>query len=284
MSSYDASQLASEFARAAPTTGFGEIEATVIASLSAPGAPRPRPINTKPERKLCRIFSPVSTTRDGEPSRGIGRWIGQRYKQDNVLLRPHTADAAVTHRPRATPSAMVADEIGTTGTNIIPNTNSDDVAGSARLDMVQQRGRPMTSDASSHLRNHQNRGADGGRLRGSLSRFDNDSGEGDVWKLRASTPCGSRRRPPSVSHGSFDARQGKSSSTVASNLVTSLKNQAIGERNERQQHQQHNHQHQHHEQQQDRPEQEAPEQHEQAYAGRTTRGATISRSGSVDRR
>lgn len=271
MSTYGAHQPNTpEFVRAAPTKGFGEIEATVIASLSAPGAPRPRPITTKPERKLCRIYSPVSTTRDVKPIGGIARLVGQRYRQDDALLRPHTADATVVCRPRTTPIAVVAQEIG------IPNVSSDDAAGSSRSGMVQQRGRPMTSDASSHLRNHQNRSADDGRLRGNLSRVASDSG-GAVRQLRASTSNGSRRRPPVVSHGSFDTRKVKSS--AAANSLVASKNQAAGKHSSGRWQQQ---QQQQEEQQQDRPEQEAPEQREKTYVDPTTSDAATPGGGSVD--
>lgn len=52
-----------EFAEAMPMTGFGEIDSTVLASLrSSSGAPVPRLATPKPERKACRIFTPISAT------------------------------------------------------------------------------------------------------------------------------------------------------------------------------------------------------------------------------
>lgn len=52
-----------EFATAMPMTGFSEIDSTVLASLrSSSSAPVPRLATPKPERKTCRIFTPVSAT------------------------------------------------------------------------------------------------------------------------------------------------------------------------------------------------------------------------------
>ena len=273
-------QTTTKFVRAAPTKGFGEIEATVTASLSAPGAPRPRPITTKQDRRLCRIYSPVSTARGGKPSGGVASLIGQRYRQDDALRRPHTADSALMHRPSRT-----AEGAGASGSmNAISNIGSDDMAGSVRLVMAQQRSRPMTSDASSRFRDQQSRCADGERLRGSTSRVDSDSGEGPGWQLRVSTPGGSRRRPPAVSHGAIDARKCRSSTDNI--LMASLKNQATGERRGRrkQQQQQQQQPKKPEQQEQVRPEEEIPGQREHTYAGPATIEERTQRGGNVDRR
>lgn len=188
-----------EFAKAVPTNGFGEVEATVNASLGNPGAPRPRSIPIMPARKLCRIYSPVSTPRAGYSSvGGIGTLKNRQHQQKEAPLRPHTADAASLHRP----SGMMEDTSDqvrdVSGARTAPRLYAD-ATESARLLMVQQRSRPTTSDGSSQRQTLPRRGLGAGRI--SSSGIDNGT---LVGQLRPSTSGGGRRRPAAVSHGGFD--------------------------------------------------------------------------------
>lgn len=203
-----------EFAKAVPTNGYGEVEATVNASLGHPGAPRPRSIPMKLSRKICRIYSPVSTPRASYVDvggGGIGSLKNGRYQHGDAPLRPHTADAALMYRP----SSMVPDaaaHVGCApGVLAAPCLHASDATESARLVMVEER-RPMTSDGDASRRQKlQRRGLGTGHI-GAKSIYNDAMG----GQLRPSTSGGGRRRPPAVSHGGFDTGRVASSSNAPS--------------------------------------------------------------------
>lgn len=197
-----------EFSKPVPTNGFGEVEATVVASLGHPGAPRPRPITTpKVARKVCRIFSPVSTARGGNPGVGTLSLNGQRHHDEQgALSRPHTADAVIMYQPRkmvAAEPAVYKDGIPVS--TAAGTTYSDSSADSARQMMVEHCSRPMTPDALSQRRHQQLRGASG---RVSGSSIHRDAAAALDAPLRPSTSGGGRRRGQAVSHGRMVGRNG----------------------------------------------------------------------------
>lgn len=124
------SPLNPEFARAVPTNGFGEIEATALASLSSFAPPRPHSVTPKTARKVCRIFSPISSARSRE---------GSLFTSQPQHTRPHTAD--VPHRPRIEVSN------GKQNNGNICNSNSADSGNNHPVSC-----RPVTSDSSTGRR------------------------------------------------------------------------------------------------------------------------------------
>lgn len=198
-----------EFAKAVPTNGFGEVEATVNASLGHPGAPRTRSVPIMSARKVCRIFSPVSTPRAGAASGGgIGSLKNRlHHQQKESPLRPHTADAAFLHRPSGMMADTAAQARDLSGVLATPRLYAD-ATESARLVMLQHRSRPMTSDGSSQQQRLPRRGLGAGRV--SSSGIDNDGWGG---QLRPSTSGGGRRRPATVSHGGSEIGRASSGTT-----------------------------------------------------------------------
>lgn len=191
-----------EFTKPVPTNGFGEVEATVIASLGHPGAPRPRPSTTaKLPRKVCRIHSPVSPGRAGNPGvGGIRSLYGQqRVDQQDALLRPHTADAAIMYRPRKMVAAEAVTHIDGTLARTAARTNNSDATDSTRQMMVGHGNRPMTCGASSYRRQQPRSGAGSGRV--STSSIQSDAAGVLDGRFRPSTSGGRRRRGQAVSHG-----------------------------------------------------------------------------------
>lgn len=191
-----------EFAKAVPTNGFGEVEATVTASLDHPSAPRPRSIPTKSAKKSCRIYSPVSTPRAGYSDVGGMEGIGSLkaiYQQRDAPSRPHTADAALVHRSKNMETAAAAHRGSVSGVLAVPCTHAE-ASDSARLMVVHPRSRPMTSDGSSQWQKLQRHGVGTRRIDGtSIDRH----ALGGQW--RPSTSGEGRRRPPAVSHGGFES-------------------------------------------------------------------------------
>lgn len=154
-----------EFSRAVPTNGFGEIEAKALASLSSPGAPRPRPATPTPARKVCRISSPISSTRPIRDGHYSSLFMGQPQQH----ARPHTADVPYRPRIEASPTTGEKNDI-----HIYNNSNSNSTSNGNGVDSRNNRNnwdaigsggrsasrRPVTSDSSSgrrawHLQHHQ---------------------------------------------------------------------------------------------------------------------------------
>lgn len=186
-----------EFAKSIPTNGFGEIEATALASMSSYGAPRPQPITPKPARKVCRIFSPVCTPR--AKAGGDRLLVGLRPSAASAAhpdARPHTADAA-TYRPRggneSTPKGAF------TGTDA-DSINNSRRAGISNADEPGRRlgRRPMTSDSTTRIQQQQQqRGHE--RHDTMISNTTNigskyGGGVGVDGRLRPSTTGGGRRQ------------------------------------------------------------------------------------------
>lgn len=197
-----------EFAKAVPTNGFGEIEATVVASLGHPGAPRPRPINTaKLKKKVCRIFSPVSV------DRGIGGLSG--WHRQDISRRPHTVDNTGVGQPRAREKAAAGPaEAATEATDL------------ARVTEGPGRSRPMTSDSLSR-RQHQHRQL--GETAGRITSSRDTARTADVdQRVRPSTSGDRRRRGSAGRRGVGDR---KSASDAVLNAVHRTSN---GEENGKQ--------------------------------------------------
>lgn len=210
-----------EFEKAVPTNGFGEVEATVNASLGHPDAPRPRLIPIELTRKVCRIYSPVSTPRascaavggiGSSAVGGIGSTKRGLYQQRDAPVRPHTADAALECRPTHMMKGARADVRGISGVPAAPYLHAD-ATESTPMEVVRQRSRPMTSDGSSQRQKLKGRGLGIGRTGSS-----NISGDALGGQLRPSTSGGGRRRPPPVSHGIFDTGRASSTSSNANRV------------------------------------------------------------------
>lgn len=195
----------SEFAKAVPTNGYGEVEATVVASLDCPSAPRPRSITTaKLAKKVCRIYSPVSTNRhcDVGGVGGIGGLHQRRHQQQIELLRPHTADATTMRQPHT----MVGGGVVQAAAMAIPVNVDVGSPKPAPMMGVENHRRPTTSDASSQRQQQQKRrGASIGPTPNTSSRFSAQAAavEGG-GQLRPSTTGGGRRRGTVVVHGRLD--------------------------------------------------------------------------------
>lgn len=82
-----------EFSVAVPTNGFGEVAATVLASLISSDAPRSNCVTPKVARKVCRIFSPISGERVSPSEQGLAS-AGYDHTAVRHSARPHTATAA----------------------------------------------------------------------------------------------------------------------------------------------------------------------------------------------
>lgn len=165
------SPLNPEFARAVPTNGFGEIEATALASLSSFAPPRPHSVTPKTARKVCRIFSPISSARSRDGSLSISQ---------SQHTRPHTAD--VPYRPRIEVST------GKQSNGNICNSNSVDSGNNHPVGC-----RPVTSDSSTERRASQlHNQLQGVNATGERAGVD---GVGRRGELRPSTSCrGTRPR------------------------------------------------------------------------------------------
>lgn len=195
----------SEFSKAVPTNGYGEVEATIVASLDCPGAPRPRPITTaKLAKKACRIYSPVSTNRNGDVGGvgGIGGLHQRRHhhQQKIELLRPHTADATTMRQPHT----MVGEGVVQGAAMTIPVNADGGCPEPAPVMGVENHRRPTTSDASPQRQQQQRRrGASIGPTPNTSSRAQAAAVEGG-GQLRPSTTGGGRRRGTVVAHGRLD--------------------------------------------------------------------------------
>lgn len=196
----------SEFAKAVPTNGYGEVEATIVASLDCPGAPRPRPITTaKLAKKVCRIYSPVSTNRNGDVGGvgGIGGLHQRRHQQQIELLRPHTADATTMRQPHT----MVGGGVVQGAAMALPVNSDGGSPQPAPMMGVENHRRPTTSDASSQRQQQQRcRGTSIGPTPNASKRLSAQAAvvvEGG-GHLRPSTTGGGRRRGTVVAHGRLD--------------------------------------------------------------------------------
>lgn len=128
-------QLNPEFATAIPMTGFGEIDTTVLASLrSSSSAPVPRLATPKPERKACRIFTPVSATSHEKLFNGHVPRISNGSTPGGY---PLAADEAMSRWPR-NPDATQANAKAT-----LPVKHCRESAVHPRS--LESRRRPMTS-------------------------------------------------------------------------------------------------------------------------------------------
>lgn len=182
-----------EFAKAVPTNGYGEVEATVIASLGHPGAPQPRPAATaKLKKKVCRIYSPVSI------DRGTAGLRGRRRQQHDACRRPHTVDSTAIGRSRPVGIAAI-------GTAEVAQEDADP----ARLVEVPRHSRPVTSDSVSR-RQHQHRrnGQPAGRVTACRSRLYSDTaGIAATDQQRGpSTSSDLRRKGPAGPRSDSDRR------------------------------------------------------------------------------